>query len=118
MVVAFLALCVALAGTASELQWKSSVNNDDISHAAVRAQHIYSNAVRCKHIRARNVTRSKIARRAVNSDLVGQDALTGQNLVESSLGTVPSASSASNAGKVNNRIVTKLAFVAAPGTGP
>ena len=110
MVVAFAALCVALAGTASALPGKSRVKKDDIARAAVRAQHIYSNAVRTKHLRARNVTRSKIARRAINSDLVGQDALTGQNIVESSLSTVP------NSSKVNNRSVEKIAFVAAAGT--
>lgn len=110
MVVAFVALCVALAGTASALPGKSRVKKDDIARAAVRAQHLYSNAVRTKHIRARNVTRSKIARRAVNSDLVGQDALTGENIVESSLSTV------ANASKVNNRSVEKIAFVAATGT--
>jgi hypothetical protein len=110
MVVAFVALGVALAGTANALPGKSRVKKDDIARAAVRAQHIYANAVRTKHIRARNVTRSKIARRAVNSDLVGQDALTGENIVESSLGTVP------NASKVNNRSVEKIAFVAGAGT--
>ena len=110
MVVAFVALCVALAGTASALPGKSRVKKDDIARAAVRAQHLYANAVRTKHIRARNVTRSKIARRAVNSDLVGQDALTGQNIVESSLSTVP------NASKVNNRSVEKIAFVVGQGT--
>ena len=110
MIVAFVALCVALAGTASALPGKSRVKKDDIARAAVRSQHIYSNAVRTKHIRARNVTRSKIARRAINSDLVGQDALTGANIVESSLSTVP------NASKVNNRSVEKIAFVAAGGT--
>jgi len=112
MVVAFVALCVALAGTATALPGRARVKKDDIARAAVRAQHIYKNAVRTKHIRARNVTRSKIARRAVNSDLVGQDALTGENIVESSLGTVP------NASKVNNRSVQKIAFVAGAGTGP
>jgi hypothetical protein len=110
MIVAFVALCVALAGTASALPGKNRVKKDDIARAAVRAQHIYSNAVRTKHIRSRNVTRSKIARRAVNSDLVGQDALTGENIVESSLSTVP------NATKANNRTVEKIAFVAAAGT--
>ena len=110
MVVAFVALCVALAGTATALPGRARVKKDDIARAAVRAQHIYKNAVRTKHIRARNVTRSKIARRAVNSDLVGQDALTGENIVESSLGTVP------NASKVNNRSVEKIAFVAGAGT--
>jgi hypothetical protein len=117
MIVAFVALCVALAGTATALPGRSRVKKDDIARAAVRAKHIYQNAVRSKHIRARNVTRSKIAKRAVSSDLVGQDALTGQNIVESSLGTVPSASNASNSAKVNNRSVEKIAFVAPAGTG-
>jgi hypothetical protein len=111
MVVAFIALGVALAGTANALPGKNRVRKDDIARAAVRTQHIYKNAVRTKHIRARNVTRSKIARRAINSELVGQDALTGENIVESSLSTVP------NASKVNSRSVEKIAFVAAAGTG-
>lgn len=110
MIVAFVALCVALAGTANALPGKSRVKKDDIARAAVRAKHIYSNAVRTKHIRARNVTRSKIARRAVNSEIVGQDALTGENVVESSLSTVP------NASKVNSRSVEKMSFVVAAGT--
>jgi hypothetical protein len=118
MVVAFVALCVALAGTASALPGKNRVKKDDIARAAVRTQHIYKNAVRSKHIRARNVTRSKIARRAINSDLVGKDALTGENIVESSLGTVSSASNATNAGRVNGRSVEKFSFVAGPGAGP
>jgi hypothetical protein len=112
MVVAFVALGVALAGTANALPGKNRVRKDDIARAAVRTQHIYKNAVRTKHIRARNVTRSKIARRAINSDLVGQDAITGENVVESSLSTVP------NSSKANNRTVEKIAFVVNAGTGP
>jgi hypothetical protein len=111
MVVAFIALGVALAGTANALPGKNRVRKDDIARAAVRTKHIYKNAVRTKHIRARNVTRSKISRRAINSELVGQDALTGENIVESSLSTVP------NASKVNSRSVEKISFVAAAGTG-
>ena len=111
MVVAFVALGVALAGTAKRCPGKNRVRKDDIARAAVRTQHLYTNAVRTKHIRARNVTRSKISRRAINSDLVGQDALTGENIVESSLSTVP------NASKVNNRSVEKISFVAVAGTG-
>jgi hypothetical protein len=110
MVVAFVALGVALAGTANALPGKNRVRKDDIARAAIRTQHIYKNAVRTKHIRARNVTRSKISRRAINSELVGQDALTGENIVESSLSTVP------NASKVNNRSVERISFVAPAGT--
>jgi len=110
MVVAFIALCVALAGTATALPGRSRVKKDDISRAAVRSKHIYQNAVRTKHIKARNVTRSRIAKRSINSDLVGKDAITGENIVESSLTTVP------NASKANNRTVEKIAFVAPAGT--
>jgi hypothetical protein len=115
MVVAFIALCVALAGTATALPGRNRVKQDDISRAAVRSKHIKSGAVLSKHIKSRAVTRSKIAKRAVGSDQVGQDALTGQNIVESSLATVPSASSATNAGTVNGRSVEKMSFFAGAG---
>ena len=115
MVVALVALCVALAGTATALPGRARVKKDDIARAAVRSDHIKSSAVQSKHIRSRAVTRSKIARRAVSSDVVGQDALTGANIVESSLSTVPgatNATNAANAAKVNGRSVEKIAFVA------
>jgi hypothetical protein len=115
MIVAFIALCVALAGTATALPGRARVKKDDIARAAVRATHIKSRAVQSKHIKSRAVTRSKIARRAVGSSEVGQDALTGDNIVESSLGTVANASNASNAGKVNGRSVEKFSFVAGAG---
>jgi hypothetical protein len=118
MVVAFIALCVALAGTATALPGRARVKKDDIARAAVRSTHIKSRAIQSKHIKSRAVTRSKIARRAVSSSEVGQDALKGENIVESSLGTVPTASNATNAtnaGKVNGRAIEKFAFVA--GTG-
>ena len=118
MVVAFIALCVALAGTATALPGRGRVTADDIKRAAVRSTHIKSRAVQSKHIKSRAVTRSKIARRAVGSSEVGQDALTGENIVESSLGTVSNASNATNAGKVNGRSVEKFSFVAGPGAGP
>jgi hypothetical protein len=117
MVVAFIALCVALAGTATALPGRGRVTADDIKRAAVRSTHIKSRAVQSKHVKSRAVTRSKIARRAVGSSEVGQDALTGENIVESSLGTVSSASNATNAGRVNGRSVEKFSFVAGPGAG-
>jgi hypothetical protein len=113
MVVAFVALCVALAGTATALPGRARVKKDDIARAAVRAVHIKSRAVQSKHIKSRAVTRSKIAKRAVGSSEVGQDSLNGTNIVESSLGKVPSAS---NADSVNGRTVQKMAFVVGAGT--
>jgi hypothetical protein len=115
MVVAFVALCVALAGTATALPGRNRVKQDDISRAAVRSKHIKSSAILSKHIKTRAVTRSKIAKRAIGSDQVGQDALTGANIAESSLATVPNASNATNAAKVNGRSVEKMVFVAGSG---
>jgi hypothetical protein len=113
MVVAFVALCVALAGTATALPGRARVKKDDIARAAVRAVHIKSRAVQSKHIKSRAVTRSEIAKRAVGSSEVGQDSLSGTNIVESSLGKVPNAS---NADSVNGRTVQKMAFVVGAGT--
>ncbi len=113
MVVAFIALCVALAGTASALPGRNSVKRDDIARNAVRTSDITKNAVRTRHIKARNVTRSKIARRSINSSLVGVDSLTGENVLESSLATVPRATSAD---KVNDLTLRKFSFRATPGT--
>jgi hypothetical protein len=89
MAVAFLALCVALAGTASALPGHNRVKKDDIAPSAVRSSDIAGNAIRTRHIKARNVTRSKIAKRSVDSSLVGVDALLGSNILESSLSKVP-----------------------------
>jgi hypothetical protein len=116
MVVAFIALCVALAGTATALPGRARVKKDDIARAAVRSIHIKARAIQSKHIKSRAVTRSKIAKRAVGSSEVGQDSLNGTNIVESSLATVPNASNATNAGKVNGRSVEKFSFVAGAGT--
>jgi len=124
MVVAFIALCVALAGTATALPGRARVKKDDIARAAVRSVHIKSRAIQSKHIKSRAVTRSKIAKRAVGSSEVGQDSLNGTNIVESSLATVPNASNATNAtnatnaANVNGRKISKMSFVGGVGTGP
>jgi hypothetical protein len=110
MVVAFIALCVALAGTATALPGRSRVKKDDIARNAVRSKHIRSRNVRNSDIGRRAVSRSKISRDSVNSELVAGDALTGADLLESSLGTVP------NASKVNGLSVQKFFFRGAAGT--
>jgi hypothetical protein len=117
MAVAFIALCVALAGTATALPGRSRVKKDDIARNAVRSKHIRTANVRSSDIRSRSVTRSRIARNAINSDLVGNDALTGADILESSLGPVPNAANATNAtnaSKVNGLALQKFAFRAAP----
>jgi len=91
MVVAFTALCVALAGTATALPGRNAVKRDDIAKNAVRSSDITRNAIRTRHIKSSQVTRSKIAKRSVNAALVGTDALLGSNILESSLSIVPDA---------------------------
>lgn len=113
MVVAFIALCVALAGTASAIPGRNRVKKDDIARNAVRSRNIARDAVRSRHIQKRNVTRSKIARNAIDSSLVATDALTGADVLEASLATVPSATSAT---RVNGRNLEKLFYRAAAGT--
>jgi hypothetical protein len=84
MVVALIALCVALAGTANAIPGRNRVKKDDIA----------KNAVRSKHIRKGNVRRSDLDLNAVTSSRVGEDALDGSDILESSLGKVPSAGTA------------------------
>jgi hypothetical protein len=91
MVVAFLALCVALAGTANALPGHNRVKRDDIARNAVRTSDIANNAIRTRHIKSGQVTRSKIAKRSVDSALVANDSLTGADILESSLSKVPDA---------------------------
>jgi hypothetical protein len=110
MVVAFIALSVALAGTASALPGRNAVKKGDIARSAVTSRTIARSAVRSRHIRNREVTRSKIAPRAIDSSLVGDNALTGGDILESSLGEVPNAANAANAAKVNGLSVQKFFF--------
>jgi hypothetical protein len=112
MVVAFIALSVALAGSATALPGRGRVKKGDIARSAVTSRTIAKNAVNTRHIRSRSVTRSKIAQKAVDSSLVGTDALTGANILESSLGTVPKAES------LNGITVKKFTFRTGAVTGP
>ncbi len=91
MIVAFLALCVALAGTADALPGRNRVKRDDIARNAVRTSDVATNAIRTRHIKSAQVTRSKIAKRSIDSALVATDALTGSDILESSLSKVPDA---------------------------
>jgi hypothetical protein len=91
MIVALVALSVALAGTASALPGRNRVKRDDIARGAVQSSDIRKNAIRTRHIKSRQVTRSKIAKRSIDSALVADDSLTGDDILESSLATVPDA---------------------------
>ena len=117
MIVAMVALCVALAGTATALPGRARVKKDDIARAAVRSVHIKSRAVApstSSHAR-RDPLEDRQARGQLRRCRPGC-ADRGQNIVESSLSTVPTATSATNAATVNSRTVEKISFLAPGGT--
>jgi hypothetical protein len=88
MAVAFVALVAALSGTAIALPGKNTVDSGDIKNGQVKTKDIGRNAVTGVRVR--------------NGALTGADArnnsLTGADINESSLGPVPSANAAANAG--------------------
>jgi hypothetical protein len=111
MIVAMIALFVAMGGTTYAVK--------RLPKRSVGAAQLKKNAVRTKNIKARNVTRSRIAKKSIDSDLVGTDALVGKNILESSLGTVPKAKEAEHAttaDKVGGLATQKFSFRAPAGT--
>ena len=110
MIVALIALSVALGGTTY------AVRISRLPKRSVGPAQIRSKAVRCRHIKARNISRTKIARNAINSSLVAANSLRGSDILESSLGTVPSATTADDAKTVGGLTVQKLSFNALAGT--
>jgi hypothetical protein len=104
LVVSFIALCVALAGTASALPGRRTVKKDDIANHAVRT----------KHIRKGNVRRSDIGPDAITTSRVGADSLIGGDILESSLGKVPSAAAA-DAAPISKLIYRSQQFIVLAG---
>lgn len=92
MVVAFMALLLALGGTAVALPGNNTVTSGDIKRGAVGTSDIKNNSVRTQDIR--------------NSTVRGRDVrnntLTGADINESTLGTVPRANFANSAGSANS----------------
>jgi hypothetical protein len=87
-----------------------------LPNRSVGSSQIRSKAVITRTIRARNVTRTKIARNAIDSSLVQNKSLRGADILEASLGTVPSATKAANADRVGGLSVQKFSFRVQAGT--
>lgn len=81
LVIAIIALCVALTGTAWAALGKNSVGT--------------------KQLKSKAVTTGKIANNAVTGAKVGSNSLTGADINLSQLGTVPTATTAQTAGNAN-----------------
>lgn len=88
MAVAFLALLVALSGTAIALPGKSTVDSGDLRRGAVKVADLGRNAV----------TSPKVRNSSLRGGDVRNESLTGVDIDENTLGKVPSASAADSAG--------------------
>ena len=104
MVVALIALFVSLSGTAAALSGRNTVDSGDIKPENVRASDLDRGAVTAGKVAPGAVGGSAIAPGAIDGSKVAGDSLTGAQVLESSLGTVPfatSADSATTAGSAN-----------------
>src|SRR4051794_1408074 len=100
LTVAFIALFVALGGSATALRGKNVVKPDDLARNSVGKRAIIKNGVGA----------SEAAAKSVGSSEVIDDSLTGADLLESSLGKVPSATSADTAKSVGPNGVNTTAI--------
>lgn len=97
MAVAFVALLVALSGTASALQGKNTVDSGDIKNGAVKTKDIASNAVTAKKVKDGSLASAEIENGGLTGTDVADNGLAGSDIDESTLGQVPSANSANSA---------------------
>src|ERR1700692_3295556 len=68
---------------------------------AFAAGQLGKNSVGSRQIKAKSVTTGKLANNSVNGAKVANGSLTGEDINIGALGTVPSATSAANAGNAN-----------------
>jgi hypothetical protein len=108
MLVALIALFVAMGGTTFAVT--------RVPKRSVGSAQIKSRAIVKRTLRARNVTRTKIARNAIDSGLVQRDALRGSDILETSLSTVPSATKATTADEINGMKLERFSLRVPAGT--
>lgn len=101
-VIACLALFVALGGTgyAAIALPKNSVGPKQLKTGAVRSKDIRNNTIRSVDIRNNNLTTRDIRNRTLRGRDIRPDSLRGRQIVESTLATVPHATTADTLGGV------------------
>ena len=97
MVVALTALFVSLTGSAAALSGRNTVDSGDIKPGNVRTSDLDSAAVTASRLAPGSVGAASIAPGAIDGSKVAGDSLTGLQVLESSLGTVPAATTADSA---------------------
>jgi hypothetical protein len=103
MAVAFVALLAALSGTAVALPGKNKVDKNDIRKNAVRGKAIASNAVTGRKVRNNSLTGADVT--GLTGADITNEGVTGDDVNESTLGKVPSATAADSASALTSLIV-------------
>jgi hypothetical protein len=97
MVVAFIALVLAVTGTATALRGSNTVFKDDIARNAVGKSEIRRSAVGRSEAATNSIGKSEVRRNAIGQSELIEGDVTGAQVNESTLGTVPSANNANHA---------------------
>jgi hypothetical protein len=104
-VVAYLALFVALSGSALALPGRNSVTSNDIKRGAVKGRAIAEDAVKKAKIRDAAVTAPKLGPAAVTASALADNAVTAPKLAEDSVTRQKVVQGAINGGKLANGAV-------------
>ena len=109
--IAYVALFVALSGTAIALPGKNKVKKNDIARGAVVGKAIAADAVKQAKIRDAAVIASKLAPNAVTTNSILDDAITAPKLAEDSVTRQAIVQGSVNGGKIANGAIdsTKVA---------
>ena len=92
LAIAFLALLVALSGTAVALPGRNTVDSGDIKNQVIRSLDLRGNAVTGAKVRRNSLTGADV--RNLGGGDVNADSLTGEDINEGTLGQVPQAATA------------------------
>jgi hypothetical protein len=85
LVISFLALAVAISGTAVALPGKNKVETNDIKKSAVTAKKLKKNAVRTKKVKNAAITGPKLAANSVDGSKIVDGAITGPKIADSAV---------------------------------
>ena len=105
-IVAYLALFVALGGTAVALPGKNTVKSNDIARGAVKGKSLAADAVKKRKIRNAAVVNAKLADRAVTAPKLADGSVSAQKLAAGAVGTGALADSAVTRQKIAQGEVT------------
>lgn len=113
--VAYLALFVALGGSATALKGQNSVRSDDIKNGQVRSQDLARNsvkrnkiakgAVNARRLAPRSVTTSRLVPAAVTSQIIAEGAVTSEQILDGGVLTNDLAQGAVGGGKLKKSAV-------------